>query len=747
MAPRILLDALCALALCTLALCAVGPAQATGPSNIATDGTFGPAQDLSGPKYFIDDRVGKVSGPNQFTSFDRFRVDVGESVQWTSKTATNFISRVTGGAMTEIRGRVNVSAGKGGQANLFFLNPAGIFVGNKGRINVSGALHLSTADELRFSDGGVFPSALGAPFSLTSAAPSAFGFLSAPTGKIQIGRDRGPNPGPLRCCGLEARLNAGPGSSLSLSAGNILLTNLAHLEAPEGRVELHAGASAGSVAIQDDPFAPVARNSFTSRGDVTLSDGAHIFVDGKTGAGTIGLVGRDVLMTGEAELDAGLPDGSKSIGTGGSVVVDGSRSVTIRDYSQIDVDSSNNQGPNASVEVKGGTVTLDSGGIFADASGKGAPGNVVVEAEGDLNIVGDSALYTSSTDHTGPGPSDPMTLRGRNITIGGTTDISAGVEGSGDLNGIKIEATGKVTIQDQAFVEGYNEGTGSFGGVSITGDEVVVNTPLQSLPGALRRPTGGGVVIGAGGDAGGAVGPLKIQARAVTLDNGVLITYANENYPAAEIEVTGTQSVTLRNGSIVSSLKQDRASPGGNVLIQGGDVTIENSTVAADVHDGEAGVGLARFFGRGPPVGGGTAAGPTDIRIAGRNIDVRGSKIVNGAGGSNRFSEFNLARFSDSQILARASGSVVPSNELRGLRMEVGDNVVFEPGFTFTEILDGQTFAAQTQQPSLGGLNTGGAGGYFGGRSSRRKGRGLSWGKGVQQTHGSGTSGSESGDE
>ena len=103
------------------------------------------------------------------------------------------------------------------------------------------------------------------------------------------------------------------------------------------------------------------------------------------------------------------------------------------------------------------------------------------------------------------------------------------------------------------------------------------------------------------------VGTDKANMEAEIFDDGVLITYGGENYPAADIEVTGTQSVTLRNGSLVASLKQDRASPGGNVLIQGGDVTIENSTVAADVHAGESGASLARLYGGiAPPVGGGS---------------------------------------------------------------------------------------------------------------------------------------------
>ena len=65
----------------------------------------------------------------------------------------NVISRVTGGEHSDIDGALRSTIPG---ADFFFVNPAGVMFGPNASLDVQGSFHVSTADELRFSDGAVF---------------------------------------------------------------------------------------------------------------------------------------------------------------------------------------------------------------------------------------------------------------------------------------------------------------------------------------------------------------------------------------------------------------------------------------------------------------------------------------------------------------------------------------------------------------------------------------------------------------
>jgi filamentous hemagglutinin family protein len=120
-------------------------------SGISTDGTIGPAANLSGPDYQITHELGSLSGKNLFHSFDTFSIANGESATFTGPDEiANVISRVTGGAVSSIDGLLRSEVGT---ADFYFINPAGVVFGENAQVDVPAAFHVSTADELRFEDG------------------------------------------------------------------------------------------------------------------------------------------------------------------------------------------------------------------------------------------------------------------------------------------------------------------------------------------------------------------------------------------------------------------------------------------------------------------------------------------------------------------------------------------------------------------------------------------------------------------
>jgi filamentous hemagglutinin family protein len=208
-------------------------------AGINTDGSLGPATTLTGPNYTIPPELGQQKGSNLFHSFGYFSVRNGEKATFITDpryTTNNIIGRVTGGEKSEIYGSLIC---KTAGANLWLLNPAGILFGAGASLDVQGSFHASTADSLQLSDGGVFYTDLSKTSKLTTAAPSAFGFLSSKPEGITID---------------GSSLSVKSGKTLSLIGGDINNVN-GQLIAPSGKINLVSLASPGEVVLNEDGIA------------------------------------------------------------------------------------------------------------------------------------------------------------------------------------------------------------------------------------------------------------------------------------------------------------------------------------------------------------------------------------------------------------------------------------------------------------------------------------------------------------
>src|SRR5687768_532347 len=125
------------------ALLAATPVHA----QIVTDGTVGPKVSLSGGEIKIGADLGTRRGDNLFHSFEKFGIATGQTATFTGPGAIkNVISRVTGGEVSNIDGKL---ASTVGQADLYFLNPAGVMFGPNAKLDVPSSFHVSTVHELR----------------------------------------------------------------------------------------------------------------------------------------------------------------------------------------------------------------------------------------------------------------------------------------------------------------------------------------------------------------------------------------------------------------------------------------------------------------------------------------------------------------------------------------------------------------------------------------------------------------------
>lgn len=111
-----------------------------------------------------------LNGQHLFHSFQEFNVRDNRGVYFQNPIGVqNILTRVTGRDPSDILGTLGVL----GNANLFFLNPNGIFFGPNARLQINGSFVASTASSFRFPDGSEFSAnnSLAPPLLMVNITP------------------------------------------------------------------------------------------------------------------------------------------------------------------------------------------------------------------------------------------------------------------------------------------------------------------------------------------------------------------------------------------------------------------------------------------------------------------------------------------------------------------------------------------------------------------------------------------------
>ena len=192
-------------------------ADAQVNTNITADGTLGTRVTPAGNVFNIDG--GTIRGGNQFHSFGQFSVGTGNTANFSvANTIQNIISRVTGGVRSQIDGTLTstiTGTSTISSANLFLLNPAGILFGRNAQLNTGGSFHASTGDYVNLGADGILYADPAKPSVLTSAPPSAFGFLTSNPAAIDV------QTGVFSSGTFTNRLQVPVGKTLSLVGGTV----------------------------------------------------------------------------------------------------------------------------------------------------------------------------------------------------------------------------------------------------------------------------------------------------------------------------------------------------------------------------------------------------------------------------------------------------------------------------------------------------------------------------------------------
>jgi filamentous hemagglutinin family protein len=504
-------------------LTSIGLLMATLPTalaqNVVLDGTLGRSDALSGPTYEIGAELGQRHGGNLFHSFDKFSLNSSERATFSapeSVTINNVISRVTGGNPSNIDGTLRSTIPN---ADMYFLNPYGIMFGPNARLDVQGSFHASTADTLRFQDGGQF-NARNPSNSLLSVAPiEAFGFITeSPERRFSV---------------VGSELSVPTGKTLSLIGGNLNI-NQAKLTAQFGRINLASFAGLGEVSLTK--FEDLAGEALG--GDFRITD-SEISTTGDGGGAIYIRGGQIVVENSLVEANSGTEDGEVNgtedgiginlkannltlkdgrlvaytfgKGKGGDIKIDVAGLVELRlgraEEGTDDDDTTHASNELISVRTEGagdgGHVKLNARelnikegrhiGTYALGSGQGGDINITMTEDITLDGTGGKlpSIIAAQSDK-GTGKAGNVILKARTITLKNAAMINTSSTGQGDSGDINLEAI-QLSIKDGASISSSTFGPSPGGNIyaKVTESITISGKPFGISPNTNRpRPNG-----------------------------------------------------------------------------------------------------------------------------------------------------------------------------------------------------------------------------------------------------------------
>ena len=355
----------------------------------ANDGT-GTIVTSKGQRFDI--RGGTLSGDraNLFHSFEKLGLDTGQIASFLSAPQIqNILSRVVGGDPSIINGLIQV---KGGDSNLFLMNPAGIVFGPDAQLDVPADFLATTATGIGFADDQWFEAFGTNNYQVLNGSPSQFAFDGDQPGSIINAGD----------------LSVTEGKNLTLLGGNVV--NTGKLSAPGGNITVTAvpGSSRARISLDGCLLSLEIEPPRTSDGQILSikpTDLAVLLTEGAAGLET-GLkvdAERSVKL---AKSDATVPTDPGTTIVSGSIDASGERGGSVNVLgdkvgvidAKIDASGAHGGGkaligggyqgqgtvPNASQTVVGKTAE-----IHADALKAGDGGEVIVWSNEATRFRGD----------------------------------------------------------------------------------------------------------------------------------------------------------------------------------------------------------------------------------------------------------------------------------------------------------------------------------------------------------------------
>lgn len=532
-------------------------------AEITFDGSLGTRSALIGPDYVIEANRGTLGGNNLFHSFDQFNIDTGESATFTGPNqVTNIIGRVTGGTPSTIDGLLKSDIWG---ANLYLLNPSGINLGSNAHLDVTGSLHLSSADYLRFTDNQHFNTSLSVPSVLSVAPPAAFGFISSSIGDITInskelrlstGKNFSIVGGHIQLSGEnteEPNLLSVPGGDLQImsanSRGEVMQSNVMH----------NTLTQFGTVEVTDQfiisTFSQSGGNLRIQSGNFAIKENALILGGGQTSSGHIEIAAAETLQLDHSNIQQILT----TQGQGGDILLRG-RQIEISNNSKVQnavlagqtgdtiITASDSVLISNNSVIGNGVDTLNT--LLNNPNKTGQDSNVMLTTA-QLQV--ENSVIASKTYSTEPSGNIIITTDRIELINGGRIGIET--QGMGTGGTLNLQANESVTIR------GYNSKLQPSGIVNQTQGQGDAGTLTLISPVLLLTENG---VIGTVTSGTGTGGKIYIKTNELNIDSGRISSSSSNTGNAGEIQVEAIQLQVDAGQILAVTLKQGNA---GNISL------------------------------------------------------------------------------------------------------------------------------------------------------------------------------------
>jgi len=544
-------------------------------ADVITDGSMGAHTELTGPNFVIPAELGTDAGANLFHSFSEFDLNKEQTATFITDPITeNIIARVTDQDASVIDGRITTS----NNTNLYLTNPNGLIFGPNTQLDVAGSFHASTASHIYLGDQGVFPSHLAEAPLLSSAPPSAFGFLSAQTGDISL---------------VGSHLTVGEAQTLSLTAANIHLSNAALLQAKSGTIYLtsvnqadkinthHAkiiysdNAQKGHILLEENSTLDVGTQGgggiFINAETVTL-DNSDIIANTQTAAtgGTIRITATDLTLKNNANIDSR----TLSTGQGGTIefIISGKLILQDSDIFTTTGSKEKSAGHAGDITIQADCLIMTNSTVSTDTFGKGNGGDIIIQTRSDMTLEThdkENSLFptvteirassrTGSTGHAGR-----IEISSQNITLKGSeTRIDNNTRGTGQGGSIKLNVQDTLRLEEGASIAAESKSTGHAGSIDIEGQRVVLNNGTIST--AALKSDGGNIWVYV-------TDSLLMQSSSITANvsggqgNGGNISIANPHHFSL-IDSKIIANASLGHGGVILLFTQNPINNKGSLI-------------------------------------------------------------------------------------------------------------------------------------------------------------------------------------
>ena len=605
-------------------------------AQITPDGTAASA--VNSNNGLITITGGTRSGDVLLHSFDQFSIAPDETAQFANALDLNtLITRVTGVNQSIIDGTLATQ----GNADIFLLNPNGIFFGADAELDVGGAFIATTADSILFENGQQFSAA--APQSaglLTINTPIGVQYGAAPGGIEVLGNGHGliidPDTLEVLPTGPRTGLRVPFGNTLALLGGEVILDG-GSLTASDGRVQLLGAGPGNTVTLQTDALGWTAQPADVSRADVALLNASSIITSG-FGGGTVQLEGEYVDLLDGSTVLANTFD----IDAGGGITLKATEAISLLGaeldpfteeaffptslFSEVGFGAT---GQGGDVQLEAPTIVVADGAqVSTSVFGDGNGGNIsvrgsLVELSGGTPEFGSSGFFLSVADFFAGGAGGNFTLQADRLSVDNGAIIDGSTFGFGNGGQIFIDAR-VIELAGRAgpfpsSIFSQVEGEGNGGDITIMGEILDIST------GANLSTT----VFGQGDS-----GAINVLVDQINIKNG---SPDIALFPSGILS-SSEQGSTGQGGAINLVTQQLKIAEGGGIDSStasgqnAGDINIQAQSVELAGWD-ESPTGIFSFVALDTPGNGGGIDLQTDALTV-----LNGAQIVtgtNGAGNGN----------------------------------------------------------------------------------------------------------------